>query len=218
VIPDFAAAPQLDEQAGSQKAEWSKEAKAALDRLIEGNERFVAGKSVHKNTSADWRAQIAKGQHPFATILGCSDSRVVPEIIFDQGLGSLFDVRVAGNVVNMDVDGSLEYAGWHLGTRLFMVLGHENCGAVSAALQAHGKEKEPPGLRQLIEHLRPVFKDIDPKLPYEKRFAAAVEANVRWAIKQLTDVPELKKAIDNGKVILVGAVYELETGKVRMLK
>ena len=212
------AIPPLDEQAGTHKAEWSKEAKAALDRLIQGNERYASGKALHKHTSAAWRAQLAKEQHPFAAILGCSDSRVVPDLVFDQELGSLFVGRVAGNVVNTDVDGSLEYAALHLGTRLFVALGHENCGAVTAALQAHGEDKEPPGLRRLIQHLRPVFKDIDPKLPFEKRLATAVEANVRWAMKQMADLPEARKALASGKVSLVGAVYDLETGKVRVLE
>lgn len=193
------------------------EAKANLDKLIEGNRRFAAGKPLHKHTSLEWRAQIAKGQMPIATILGCADSRVTPELIFDQGLGDLFVVRVAGNVVDSDVTGSLEYAGLHLGTRIFVVLGHEQCGAVSAVVAADEQSKEPAGLRKLLHRIRPALKDINPKLPKEKRIAAAVEANVRWSMTQLAAIPEHQKALADGKVALIGAVYELETGKVRLL-
>lgn len=196
----------------------SKENGATLERLLEGNTRFAAGKSLHKHSSLEWRAQIAKEQKPFATILGCADSRVTPELIFDQGLGDLFVVRVAGNIVDADVTGSLEYAALHLHTRLFVVLGHEQCGAVSAVVAAAEESKEPPGLQKLLQRVRPALKDIDPQLPKEKRIAAAVEANVRWSMTQLATIPEHKKALAEGKAALVGAVYELKTGKVRVLE
>ncbi len=195
----------------------SKEAKAALEQLLEGNRRFAAGKPLHKHTSLEWRAQIAKEQKPFATILACADSRVTPELIFDQGLGDLFVVRVAGNLVDTDVTGSLEYAGLHLRTRLFVVLGHEQCGAVSAVVAAAEESKEPPGLQKLLQRIRPALKGINPLLPKEERIAAAVEANVRWSMTRLATIPEHKKALDEDKAALVGAVYELETGKVRVL-
>jgi carbonic anhydrase len=195
----------------------SLEAKTGLEKLLEGNRRFAAGKPLNKHTSLEWRAQIAKDQKPFATILGCADSRVTPERIFDQGLGDLFVVRVAGNVVDTDVTGSLEYAGLHLGTRLFVILGHEQCGVVTAVVAAEKESKDPPGLQRLLQRIRPALKDINPQLPLEKRIAAAVEANVRWSMTQLATVPEHKKALADGKVGLVGAVYELETGKVRVL-
>ncbi len=196
----------------------SKEAKAILEQLLEGNRRFAAGKPLNKHTSLEWRAQIAREQKPFATIVGCADSRVTPELIFDQGLGDLFVVRVAGNVVDPDVTGSLEYAGLHLRTRLFIVLGHEQCGAVSAVVAAAEESKEPPGLQKLLQRIRPALKGINPRLPKEKQIAAAVEANVRWSMIQLATIPEHKKGIAEGKVALIGAVYELETGKVRVLE
>jgi carbonic anhydrase len=196
----------------------SKETKATLEQLLEGNRRFAAGKPLHQHTSLAWRAQIAKEQKPFATILGCADSRVAPELIFDQGLGDLFVVRVAGNVVNTDVNGSLEYAALHLHTRLIVVLGHEQCGAVSAVVAAAEESTEPPGLQKLLQRIRPALKGINPQLPKEKRIAAAVEANVRWSMTQLATIPEHNKALAEGKVALVGAVYELETGKVRVLE
>ena len=105
----------------------------AMEKLIDGNDRFVQGKSIHPHESADYRESLAKEQHPFATVLTCSDSRVTPVLIFDQGIGDLFVIRVAGNVIDEDVAGSIEYAVDHLGAKLLVVLGHENCGAVSAA-------------------------------------------------------------------------------------
>lgn len=205
-------------KAGASKQSLSAKAKASLEKLMEGNKRFAAGKPLNKHTSLEWRSEIVKEQKPFATILGCADSRVSPEHIFDQGLGDLFVVRVAGNVVDADVTGSLEYAGLHLGTSLFVVLGHEQCGAVTAIVDAPTEDKnEPDGLRTLLQRIRPGLKNIDPQAPRPKRIAAAVEANVRWSMSQLASVPRHKKALDEGKVNLVGAVYELETGKVRLL-
>ncbi len=196
----------------------SDEAKAALERLIEGNQRFVDGKPLHQHTSSEWRKMTAKEQKPFAAILGCSDSRVPPEVIFDQGLGDLFVVRVAGNIVDTDVSGSLEYAGFHLGTQLFVVLGHEHCGAVTAVLETSEETEEPPGLQMLLKRIRPALKNIDPKLPKEKRIADAVEANVRWSMAQLAKVPRHKKVLEEGRIFLVGAVYELDSGRVRVLE
>jgi carbonic anhydrase len=129
----------------------------------------------------------------------------------------LFVVRVAGNVVDSDVTGSLEYAGRHLGTRLFVVMGHEHCGAVSAVVAAADEKEEPPGLQILLRRIRPALKGINPQLPKEKRIAAAVEANVLWSMTQLDMIPEHKQALADGKVSLAGAIYELETGKVRWL-
>lgn len=200
------------------KRPLSVEANAALDKLLEGNQRFVAGKPLYQHTSLQWREKAAKEQKPFAAILGCADSRVPPEVIFDQGLGDLFVVRVAGNVVDADVNGSFEYAGLHLGTRLFVVLGHESCGAVSAVTAAAEETEEPPGLQTLLRRIRPALKKIDPGLSMESRIAAGVEANVRWSISQISMVTGHKKALEEGKISLIGAVYELETGKVRILE
>lgn len=129
------------------KPDLSDEAKAALEKLIQGNQRFVANASLNLHSSREWRAKIANEQKPFAAIPGCADPRVPPEIVFDQGLGDLFVVRVAGNVVDSDVTGSLEYAARHFGVQLFVGLGHEHCGAVSAVMAAEKETDEPPGLR-----------------------------------------------------------------------
>ena len=121
-----------------------KDAAEARQRLLEGNKRFVAGESAHGHTGKEWRKRLTAGQKPFATILGCSDSRVPIELIFDQGFGDLFVIRIAGNVISADVEGSLQYAEHHLHVPLLVVLGHEGCGAVTAALDAKFKRAREP--------------------------------------------------------------------------
>ena len=151
-------------------------------------------------------------------MLGCSDSRVPPELIFDVGLGALFVVRVAGHVISPEVLGSLQYAGTHLATPLFVVLGHEGCGAVSAALDAklHGA-RERSRIEVLLRNILPGLEAMDPALGPEERLAAAVEANVRWTVRQLLETPEAQARVAEGAMKLVGAIYELETGRVRFL-
>ena len=137
------------------------EAERALARLLEGNHRFLSGRSEHDYQSATWREQLVATQKPFATILGCADSRIPPELIFDQGFGDLFVIRVAGNVLGDDVIGSLEYAVHHVKTPLIVVLGHEGYGAVTAAVQAmlrmHG---EPHYIEALIGMIEPGLVDL----------------------------------------------------------
>jgi carbonic anhydrase len=176
----------------------------SLQRLKEGNARFVAGAS-----NLDWYADLSAGQHPFATILGCSDSRVPPEIVFDQGLGELFVVRVAGNVVGDEILGSLGYALIHLHTPVFVVLGHERCGAVQAALQTkfHG-HREQRKIGDLVNAIVPALEGIDPSEAAEQQWQQAVEANVRWAVRQLVATPAGEE-IKAGRIQIVGAVYEL---------
>jgi carbonic anhydrase len=157
-------------------------------------------------------------QHPFATILGCSDSRVPVELVFDEGFGDLFVIRVAGNVVSPAVLGSIEYAVEHLRTELLVVLGHERCGAVTAALQAvDQRPKEPAGVQGLVKLIEPGLPKDLPRDPAEERLRAAIEANVRWSLKQLATLPEAKKILEERKTLLVGAYYELSTGKVKFL-
>ncbi len=194
------------------------DADAALERLRAGNRRFVTGKIKRVPVTPKELAQLEKGQQPFATILGCSDSRVPIELVFDQGLGELFVVRLAGNVVDPDVQGSLEYAVDHLGTRLIVVMGHQNCGAVTAAMAAAADdEKEGPGIRQLLKRIEPALKGIDPKLPQEERLNRAVEANVRLSIKQLLHYADHWEYYEKGDYDIVGAVYQMKTGKVEFL-
>ena len=190
----------------------------ARQRLIDGNKRFVAGESVHAHAAKDWLRGLTAGQKPFAVVLGCSDSRVPPELVFDQGFGDLFVIRVAGNVISADVVGSLQYAEHHLHVPLVVVLGHEGCGAVTAALDAKFKRAhEPERIEALVRMIEPGLKDIDANLSPEKQLGAAVEANVRWSMKQLAQLPEAKKSLGEKRFEMVGAVYELETGRVRLL-
>jgi carbonic anhydrase len=195
-----------------------RDAAEARQRLLDGNQRFVAGESIHGHANKDWRKRLAAGQKPFATILGCSDSRVPVELVFDQGFGDLFVIRVAGNVISTDVVGSLEYAEHHLNVPLLVVLGHEGCGAVTAALDAKFKRaREPEKIEALVRMIEPGLKDIDANVPPERQLKAAVEANVRWSMSQLSELPEVKKALKDRSFEMIGAVYDLETGKVSML-
>jgi carbonic anhydrase len=194
------------------------DAAEAKQSLLDGNKRFVAGESIHGHATGEWRKKLTGGQKPFAAILGCSDSRVPTELVFDQGFGDLFVIRVAGNVISTDVVGSLEYAEHHLHVPLLMVLGHEGCGAVTAALDAKLRgAHEPERIEVLVRMIEPGLKDIDPKLPADKLLSKAVEANVRWSMKQLAELPEIKKVLEEKRFEMVGAVYDLETGRVRLL-
>jgi carbonic anhydrase len=190
----------------------------ALQRLKDGNERFLRGEAKFSTVRKETLADLAKGQHPYATILGCSDSRVPPELIFDADFGELFIVRVAGSVVSAEVMGSLQYAGAHLRTPLFVVLGHEGCGAVKAAVdtmlqgvQHHSR------IQILVDSIVPGLQPVNSQLAAEQRLQQAVEQNVRWSIHQLLATPEGKAAVDEGRAKIVGALYEIGSGRVRWL-
>jgi len=190
----------------------------ALRRLVAGNNRFQRGESHWSGITPDALADLTTGQHPFATILGCSDSRVPPEIIFDAGVGDLFVVRVAGNIISTEVAGSIQYAGAHLHTKLFVVLGHEGCGAVHAAIQTvlHGA-RHKSRIHLLVESIIPAVGEIDPALAPAAQLSLAVERNVRWSMRQIAESPEGRARLADGDVTLVGAVYEIRSGRVRIL-
>ena len=195
-----------------------RDAHEALLRLKSGNRRFMDDKPRHAHEKAYWRSLLVEGQKPFATVLGCSDSRVPPELIFDVGFGDLFTIRLAGNIIAEDVIGSLQYAVAHLHTTLVLVLGHEGCGAVTATLdEMLHIPKEPEHIESLIKMIKPGLVKLDLQQERDALLRAAVEANVRWSMRQLLALPEAKRAIRAGKVTLVGAVYELNTGEVRFL-
>jgi len=202
----------------SSSAEPTVSAAEALLRLKAGNKRFIAGTARFPTVQKEILADLAKGQHPYATILSCSDSRVPPELIFDAGFGELFIVRVAGNVMSPEVAGSLQYAGRHLKTPLFVVLGHTNCGAVAAAVETtlHGA-RQPSRIQLLVDCILPGLIDLDLQLNPEAMLAQAVEANVRWSMRQILETPEGRERQTEGLLKLVGAVYEIETGRVRFL-
>jgi carbonic anhydrase len=191
----------------------------ALQRLKAGNARFVAGMARFPTMQKEILAELAKGQHPYATILSCSDSRVPPELIFDAGLGELFIIRVAGNVFSPEIAGSLQYAWRHLRTPLFVVLGHTNCGAIAAAIDTRLRgTRQHSRIQLLVECILPALEDLDPQLTPEAMLAQAVEANVRWTMRQILQTPEGQERQVEGRVKLVGAIYEIETGLVRFLE
>lgn len=190
----------------------------ALRRLLEGNERFVRGEGRSPLLRGHGRAELVEGQRPYATILGCSDSRVPPELIFDADLGELFVIRVAGNVVSPEVMGSIQYAGTYLQTPLFVVLGHEGCGAVKAALAAKfHSEKKAERVQLLLESILPGLAGVSEGLPAGQMLGNAIEANVRWSMHQVLETPEAQARVAEGNYMLLGAVYELASGRVRFL-
>jgi carbonic anhydrase len=202
----------------AQTEPYPADAQAALVRLKHGNRRFMNDKSMHAHEGASWRSLLVAEQKPFATILGCSDSRAPPELVFDAGFGDLFTIRVAGNIIAEDVLGTLQYAVAHLHTPLVVVMGHEGCGAVTATIEEMlSKTPELEHIESLIHLIEPGLRKLDLKLERKALLSAAVEANVRWSMQQLLALPGAKRMLREKLVTLVGAVYELNTGSVRFL-
>ena len=185
----------------------------ALERLIAGNKRFAHAQSTLPRSNTARRIEISKKQHPFAVIVGCSDSRVPPETVFDEGLGDLFVVRTAGNVVSNLEKASIEYAVIHLGTRLVVVMGHQRCGAVEATIL---EAKDPGHIADLLETIEPA---VEKARTQKGNFLDnAVRQNIRDVVTQLkADKPVLADLVKTGKVEIVGAYYNLDTGTVTFL-
>lgn len=213
----------------------------AVSRLKEGNGRYASGNEQHPHESgeertymatnsyenagmiflgktaaqaAERRAELTKSQHPFAIIVSCSDSRVPPEIVFDQGLGDLFVVRVAGNVIDDHSLGSIEYAVDHLAVRLVVVLGHQRCGAVKAAKETiAAKGKAPAHIQSLVTAIKPAV-----EATINGDLEATTEANVKHVVEALcSSTPVLKPKVDSGELQVIGGYYSLETGAVAFL-
>ena len=186
----------------------------AISKLKEGNGRYTSGNPQHPGQTAERRTELAKTQHPFATIISCSDSRVPPEIVFDQGLGDLFIVRVAGNVINDEGLGSVEYSVDHLGTRLILVLGHQRCGAVDAAKQTIAAKGKAPGhIQSLVTAIKPAV-----EATAKDDLETTIKANVKNVVQALrSSTPILKAEVDSGKIQVVGGYYSLDTGAVTFL-
>jgi len=214
----------------------------AISRLKEGNGRYTSGNQQHPHESSDERKHMAtnsyanadmiflgmtaeqaakrrgeltKSQHPFAAIVSCSDSRVPAEIVFDEGLGDLFVVRVAGNVMNDENLGSIEYAVDHLAVRLIVVLGHQRCGAVKAAKDTIAAKTEAPAhIQSLVNAIRPPV-----EATVKGDLEATVEANVKNVVQALrSSTPILKPKVDSGEVRVIGGYYSLDTGSVTFLE
>lgn len=190
----------------------------ALKLLQDGNARFAAGQSQHPHETSDWRHALEQEQHPYAVVIGCSDSRVPIELVFDQGFGDLFVIRVAGNVVDTDVIASVEYAIDHLETELIVVMGHSNCGAIAATLDClSNADDEPAEVVSLLYQLEPAIAGIARDLPRETRIDRAVKRNVKLAVRRLSRVPDLRHRLKAGTIKIVGAVYDMCSGKVEIL-
>jgi carbonic anhydrase len=190
----------------------------ALKLLKDGNERFLRGEIRFPALVQETLRGLQFSQHPYATILGCSDSRVPPEIIFGGGLGELFVIRVAGNVFSPEIAGSLQYAGSHLHTRLFVVLGHQGCGAVNAALLTRDRgDQHRSRIQLLVDNILPGLPLFDPELAPAERTAQAIESNIRWTVQQIVETPEVKLRLAEGNFKIVGALFEISTGRVRFL-
>lgn len=197
------------------------DAMTALERLREGNRRFAAGlRSIDTMATHTKRAELTSGQTPFAIVLGCSDSRVPAEIVFDQGLGDLFVIRVAGNIVAPSQIGSVEFAAAAFDTRLVVVLGHSQCGAVGASIEAlqHPQEERSLNIRSIVDRIRPSIVGLmttELRDQPDALLQEAVRANVRASVNQLRHGSAmLENLVTHSGMLIVGAEYSLETGIV----
>lgn len=195
----------------------------ALRRLLAGNRRFLSGSPAHPRQDLRRVRQVRSGQHPLAMVLGCADSRVPPETVLDQGIGDLFDIRVAGNVVDDGVLGSIEYAAEHLHVPLFLVLGHGSCGAVAATVDSHRTGEVPGGqVAAVVEAIRPavepVLNAMAPDTPAEMVLRECVLANVARVMGQIRARSPLVVALEaQGRLAVVGGYYDLESGAVSIV-
>jgi carbonic anhydrase len=189
----------------------------SLTKLMDGNKRFVSGTLAQKDIGAGRRSELAKGQKPFATVLTCSDSRVAPELLFDQGLGDVFVVRVAGNVVDPIALGSLEYAAEHLNSPLIIILGHSKCGAVAATLAAKGK---PEG------NIGAIVKKILPAAAVAKKkggsndemLETAIKENMKNVYADIMKSKEISHLVHAGKLKIVAGEYNIASGEIEMIE
>lgn len=189
-------------------------AEDAIKKLVEGNERFVELHLKHPDSNKKRRHEMLKGQHPFVVILSCSDSRVPPELIFDQGLGDIFEIRNAGNVLDEHVIGSIEYAVMHCGVKLIVIMGHQDCGAIAATLSGKSETKY---IKSLEDSIQPAVEDCK-KQGLKVNSDNVVKAHVMQDINELmTQDTDLVKYMKENNVKLVPAYYHLDTGKVDFL-
>jgi len=203
-------------------------AKEALVLLKEGNKRFCTNRMQHQHQNLETVKDLTKGQDPFAVVISCSDSRVTPEIIFDQGLGDVFSIRTAGNVMADLEEGSIEYAAEHLGTQLIVVLGHTHCGAVKAFMDVkHGQDKGDDS-HESLGHIQSIIDKLDSEeeecevfksAADDDTYNKAIKANVVHGVKQLKECdPFLSHMYKERKIAIVGAIYNIESGEVEFLE
>ncbi|MDD3593548.1 MAG: carbonic anhydrase [Candidatus Gastranaerophilales bacterium] len=193
----------------------------ALDRLLEGNKRFVANQSLHPNRCQETKDSLLHEQRPFAVILSCSDSRVPIEIIFDAGFGDIFVVRTAGHVLSQEVMGSIEYAVRSLGVKLVMILGHDNCGAVQSAIKSYKNKtlhKLSSGMQSIMTHIYPAIEGIVCETCNHEFLDAAIESNVIYQVNDLIKNDEyIAQKVKNKDIMVIGANYNLKTSKVDII-
>lgn len=188
-----------------------------LQRLVAGNERFTSFHPLHPDQTLQKLHDLEKGQHPFAVIVSCSDSRVPPELVFDQGLGDLFVIRTAGNLMGDFELGSIEYAVEHLGVQLVVVMGHEECGAIKAFLESDEHEAEGH-ICHIVEAIREESEAQATLATVGKKTDPAVRANIRHGVTQIAhSAPILAEKVHNNKLRVVGAIYSIDNGKVEFL-
>ena len=187
---------------------------APLDKLKVGNESFVSGHPVHPDETLNRIRELKKGQNPFVVVVSCSDSRLPPELIFDQGLGDVFSIRTAGNVIGDYELGSIEYAVEHLHCKLIVVLGHENCGAIQAYATS-GNEKHDDHIQTLVDYI--AAEEEEKIIPDSLRsnIDTLVKANIVHAVNLLrSSTPVLKSLVDRNEIKIIGAYYDLDSGNV----
>ncbi len=186
----------------------------AMKQLQEGNARYIEDKILEPSINSLQRYKLTTGQHPFAIILNCADSRVVPELIFDQGIGDLFVIRVAGNIANTSSIASIEYAVEHIGCNLIVVLGHESCGAVGAAIDSYPDGDNGPNLNHLVSFITPAVEAMK-----GQPISEVVKCNAQINGKRLAEDSEIiQKYISSGALKIVPAYYEFNSGRVEFIQ
>lgn len=214
IVTSFIAALNFIHADDAPKSASALSADQSLQRLVEGNKRFVGDGSAHPNQTESRRKEVAAGQNPVAIVLTCADSRVSPEVVFDQGLGDLFVIRNAGHVLDDHTLGSIEYAVQHLNVPLIVVVGHEKCGAVKAAVDGGHAEGH---IRSLVEAIQPALARCKHQ-PGDK-LDNAVRANALRVSDELRHIqPILSEASKHGRLKVVGARYDLDSGEIEILK
>jgi carbonic anhydrase len=185
-----------------------------LDKLKTGNEKFVSGHPEHPHETLNRIKELKEGQHPFVVLVSCSDSRIPPELIFDQGLGDVFSIRTAGNVIGDYELGSIEYAVEHLHCKLIVVLGHENCGAIQAYATS-GNEKHNDHIQSLVNYIASEEEEKNIPDSLRSNIDILVKANITHGVNVLkSSTPILKPLVDNNEIKIIGAYYDLDSGKV----
>jgi carbonic anhydrase len=186
-----------------------------LQKLEEGNKRFASGKPIHPDETLERLRELKKGQHPFAVVVSCSDSRVPAELVFDQGLGDIFSIRTAGNVMGDYELGSIEYAIEHLDCKLIVVMGHKDCGAMKAFISSNGHYGHSDHIKKILDYIGDEKEEQKLVALHDLDINKVINANVAHGVAFLkTSEPVLKEFHDTKKVHIVGALYDIETGKV----